>query len=393
MLWLLDDVVILLLEKGARVNTGDKDYQRLLEFAIKSHHEFEGDEDAYKNIIVHLLTYGASKTEHPMYFTMVLQHGNHFTLQAFNDYGINLKSCPIPFPLHEVAKNEDKEILAYLLDGDFLFDLDQVDNSGRTPVFETIKAGNDDSLEALLIRGASPRAPNRSDIWKELVFHLEKTKDKFSRNRFMMIDLLLTYGAHLPIVFYQQILEAWKSHSFRDRNSGCVEKAFLKHFLLRDRMGHIHSPDDSNDMWQYVTLVYAADELDDKLEIIGDQYGSELFKMKMLKYARSLAYYDIATNYIHFGSEAALQCLIDQLEDKDEHCRSFPTFSNVLRSRLDQLKYKKKHIGRASMTLAKIIKLDYDTFYSIYFKIMGYLGPRDIHVLSNFGLDFYNAQS
>ncbi|KAJ8688213.1 hypothetical protein QAD02_024008 [Eretmocerus hayati] len=359
------DMVTLLLHHGADPNPGknSQSCKTILSsaVAIRSLHltldMFKTiSEEDHTEILELLLNHGAlSDSNRVSVFNAVLRFGSLATMSLFAKFGLDLDRCKVRFPLHEAAKNQCQEVLCKLLQSDYLFKIDELNESGSTALHLASSAGNGVSLRLLLESGADPNLLNRDG---------ESALDIAIRGEnYAEVEVLLNYNARTSKGCI--LMMADKSCNKK------IVKSVLRRMILMEALGERLFNDEDERLLK-------------KSEWIGGMYSvckSELEIMRVYRVCGSISFYDVLLNNEIFSTPNRI--LINMLKESlISHVEEFfPHFLTTIEYRVSQIEHRYECINRARTSLEQILCLDSGTFHVIYSKIMSSLEWKDFYHL------------
>ncbi|KAJ8665052.1 hypothetical protein QAD02_006714 [Eretmocerus hayati] len=219
-------IVNLLLEKGADINVRDDDGNNILCYAAinlkiseqrprviteasqlisitseeKSHNLNILKIILSRNVPIDCPEYGQYK---PM--DSAIRSGNFVAVDLFCKNGLDLKTSSVPFPLHQAAYSGNGEIMKYLLDKR-LYDVDEVDDSGLTPLL--IAASHRFCAPALeLIKSGA----DVNKGFKEVI-SIKEAHNLCFRSPLSKVILLKFLAPLNPMAFWENFSHQYASH-------------------------------------------------------------------------------------------------------------------------------------------------------------------------------------
>ncbi|KAJ8687104.1 hypothetical protein QAD02_022898 [Eretmocerus hayati] len=403
------DVVKLLLDCGADVNVKDEDGENFLWAAARKWNEEKAAE--YIDILKLIMAQSANKNsiEHGKYmpFGSVLESGTMEAMQLFFENDVRLDNCGVPFPLHRATANSEVEILKYLLNTR-LYDIDAVDETGSTALFNAVLHKRLDSVRLLIEWGANVDVPMDFKSDHETAGR-SPLSQAVSIGEIEIIDLLLSFDAKISLNcgiedegFFMNAFHVWsRIASLNVANPRVLldeSRIFWITLLGRAVLSQSHV--------QEINAEKFIPEVEDHFLSLHNFLFEEDTIRSML--SKCLLELDALKSVYFYNDGHNLVTLFDLVRGKEitrymnnarvnheykllDVCKRFPIYGNLIETRLSNAQFKRKLMDRASTNLCETLGSYFSDRDWVLCEIMTFLSIRDLRNLCEMRVKKHNS--
>ncbi|KAJ8687698.1 hypothetical protein QAD02_023492 [Eretmocerus hayati] len=398
------DVTRLLLKYGADPNAESPEGNCALCIAITSRHYMDQDL-VYVDLLRSFLDHGArifvdenSKSEEPI--QVLLENGIVAAVRLLFEYGISLEKFKESFPLHWAARNEDPDVLEYLLVLN-CFDIEELDSEGYTPLLVAIELHNRECSEILLAYKAKVNyvtdAVKDSPLCVAVVardicsmnlligygadvnFFVDQGNTPLltavCHDLHVFADFLLVNGALISYPIGNEIDDDGSPLTldisdlcFNSKMSTCLQR----HKFLRSIQNANVASNNQNSITVGET---------DENEELKQNIKAEIESMQTsIISGTNITFYQYLTDRKISASHAKNRNVIE-LFNSDSIQEKFPLFSDTLICCYAEAQCDTFTLDKATEALGRILKFDPHVFHPISDRILAYFDMKDLSVL------------
>ncbi|KAJ8688412.1 hypothetical protein QAD02_024207 [Eretmocerus hayati] len=397
------DIVKLLLDCGADINVKDDDGKNIMWAAAEKWNENKAA--VYIDILKLIMDHNANKNRivFEKYVGYVLESGSMEAMQLFIENGVRVDNCGVQFPLHRAAANSGVEILDYLLKTR-LYDVDAVDKTGTTALFNAILYERLDCVRALVEWGANVNIPTGPQSEIEAA-ERSPLSQAVSKGNLEMVDLLLSFGAkiHLDCGSGEKRCFLSTLHNWLRINRSNLtvlnlqinwKCMFGRAVLSQSHAQTINSemfipeldnwpstwPSNEPSRWPFHLFLFRGELIRSKL----DECLSELDALKSVCFYKDrhnlVTLFDLllGREITHYMNNAQVLSKYNFLGVKER----FPIYGNLIETRFSIARFKRKLMDKAAEKLRKTFESHFWNRDWFLYKIMTHFSIRDLRNLS-----------